>query len=335
MSKLRIVSLLPAATEIVYALGLEDYLVGVSDDSDFPPQVRNIPKVVTTTLPQNLTSRQIDDRVRAAKHRGVGIFHVDQELLKKLKPNLILSQELCEVCAIGASEIRRAARILKNPTRTVSLEPETIENVMENILLIGSLTGKNREAEEIVRKLKKRLSVLSYQLSDSGQSVFSRSVSQTGKQKTGKPDSENRKPKTDNRKRVLIIEWVDPIMVAGHWVPEMVKLAGGVNLISKKGEVSKRIPWQQVFKENPDVLIISPCGFDIERTMQEMNLLKNRKDYNALKAVRNKSVFLVDGNAYLTRPGPRIVDGIEILSEIIHSEVFKREYSKKDWTVLY
>lgn len=168
---LRILSLLPAATEMVYALGLGGNLVGVSDDSDFPKIVERIPRVVTTTLPQGLTSRQIDKRVRTAKHRGIGIFHVDEELLKKASPNLVLSQELCEVCAIGTSEIKRAARIIKGPVRTISLEPESYSDILENIRMIGELTDTKKEADKLISNLSKRISTVVKQVNQSSKSV--------------------------------------------------------------------------------------------------------------------------------------------------------------------
>jgi iron complex transport system substrate-binding protein len=301
MQQLRIVTLYPAATEIVYALGLGKSLVGVSDDSDYPKYVHRLAQVVTSSLPQGLSSKQIDNRVRKAMHRGIGVFHINEKLLKKLRPNLILSQELCEVCAIGASDVRKAARILKNPVKTVSLEPESVSDVLENIKLVGSITQKSKAAKQLIQNLSKKIKKVEFQAKSS------------------------KKPK------VLIIEWLDPIMVAGHWVPEMVALAGGSNLVTKKGEISKRISWREVCASNPDVLIISPCGFDIARTKEEIGLLTSKKDFEDLRAVRNRQIYLIDGNAYLTRPGPRIVNGIEILSEILYPNLFNRSYGSADW----
>jgi len=308
MKNFRIISLLPASTEMVYGLGLGKCLVGVSDDSDFPKEVQKLPQVVTTTLPPGLSSKEIDDRVRDAKHRGVGIFHIDQKLLKKLSPNLILSQELCEVCAIGTSEIKRAARVLKNNVRTISLEPESIADIMDNIILIGSLTGREKEARRLVGKLQDRIRFITLTLNPSP-------IEGEG----------------DMRKRILIIEWLDPIMIAGHWVPEMVEMAGGKNLLTKPHEMSRRIEWKDVLKADPDVLIIAPCGFDISRAKKEMIGIKRRTGFRGIRAVRENNCYFVDANAYLTRPGPRIVDGVEILAEIINPEIFQKLHSASDW----
>ncbi len=301
MKRLRIISLLPAATEMIYDLGLAKNLVGVSFDSDYPTSVRKLPQVVTTLLPQGLSSKEIDKRVRKAKHTGIGIFHTDQELLKHLKPNLIISQELCEVCAIGTSEIKKAARILKNEIQTISLEPESVGDIFENINLVGEVTNKKKAAQNLVTNLSQRISTVV------------------------------KKVRNKQKPRALIIEWLEPLMVAGHWVPEMVELAGGLNLLTTKGAVSKTITWERVVKANPDILIIAPCGFDIVRTKKELGIILRRKGFENLKAARSNNIYLVDGNAYLTRPGPRIIDGVEIFAEIFHPESFVRRYSKKDW----
>lgn len=283
MNSLRILSLLPAATEIVYLLGLEKYLIGVSHECDFPPQAKKKPKVTTSLVSNSMrSSREIDERVKKIGHRGPGVFHIKDEVLKKLRPNLILTQELCEICAIGFNEVKKAARVLDSDVKIISLEPETVEDILENIRLVGEICGEEKEAIRVVRGLKKRL--LRYARNDGG-----------------------RKP------RILVIEWLDPIMAAGHWVPEMVELAGGLNLITKPGQKSKNIKLNQIKTSNPDILIISPCGFDIERTRKEIQLVDR-----IVREVREVRVELMDGNAYMTRPGPRVVDGIEQLYDIIY-----------------
>lgn len=273
---MRILSLLPAATEIVYLLGLEKYLVGVSHECDWPPQAQKKPKVTFS---------------------GQGVCHIKERAFKKLSPNLILTQELCEVCAVGFNQVKKAARILDGQTKIISLEPESVEDILENIMLIGEVTGSRQEARRVVEKLKKRLKI--YDL---------------------------RFKKLKKRPNVLVIEWLEPLMVAGHWIPQMIELAGGENLITKPGQKSNIITIHQMLSSNPDILIISPCGFDIERTKKE------RIKINDLRfKIKTPKVFLVDGNSYMTRPGPRIIDGIEILSEILHPDIFLRRYTKKDW----
>lgn len=292
---LRILSLLPAATEIVYLLGLEKYLVGVSHECDWPPEVKIKPKVTSSDISNSMNSREIDERVKNSLHKGPGVFHIKKNMLKLLKPNLIITQELCKACAIAFTDVQKAARILElrsmnyeSRLEIVSLEPESVNDILDNILLVGEKTGISQRSKIVVNTLKKRLKTLN-----------SRFIIHNSK-----------KPK------VLIIEWLDPIMVAGHWVPEMVELAGGESTLSTL---------------SPDILIIAPCGFDIQRTIQEKQFIQNvlDREYNG-----NVRVYLVDGNAYMTRPGPRIIDGIEILSEILYPEIFPRKHTKNDWREL-
>ena len=268
MGGMRILSLLPAATDMVYLLGLEKSLVG--DE-----------KLVSSPISSAMSSLEIDIAVRKLGHKGTGVFHIDQQKLKQLKPDLILTQELCSVCAVGFTAVRKAARILDGEVRIVSLEPESVEDILDNILLVGQVTGYRLQAQKAVKKLKKR--------------------------------TENCKLKTANlpRPKVLVIEWLDPMMVAGHWVPEMVERAGGKMLVTKPGEKSRRIDLAKI-KIDPDIVIIAPCGFDIERTIKEKHLIQK-----IASRFKKSKVYLMDGDAYLTRPGPRIIKGIELLSDMI------------------
>ncbi|MBI3309135.1 MAG: ABC transporter substrate-binding protein [Candidatus Melainabacteria bacterium] len=306
MNKLRILSLLPAATEMVYLLGLEKYLVGVSDDCDFPPQVKKLPKLTECLIDQNLTSKEIDKKVKNLKHQGINVSHLDEEMLKDLKPDLILTQDICPVCAISYTQVKKAARILDYDTKIISLEPESIEDILENIKVVGEFGGRKKEAVRVIEELRKRLDKVKRKIA-------------TGRTKWYIPRNDSRK--------VLVIEWLDPIMIAGHWAPEMVEKAGGVNLVTKPGERSKIITINQIKVLKPDILIISPCGFDIDRTFKEKELIS--RIVRGIKGIRG--AYLIDGNSYMTRPGPRIIDGIEILSEILHPQVFLRKHTKKDW----
>lgn len=234
MKDLRILSLLPAATEIVYLLGLEKYKVK--------------PKVTSSDISNSMSSGEIDQRVKKGVHQGPGVFHIKKNLLKLLKPNLIITQELCKVCAIGFNQVKKAARVLDREVKIISLEPESVEDILENILLVGELSGKNKESILIVKNLKKRLEKLNSKFF-----ILN-----------------SKKPK------VLVIEWLDPIMVAGHWVPEMVELAGGESTLSAL---------------SPDILVIAPCGFDIQRTIQERQFIQNVLDREHNENVR---VYLVD-----------------------------------------
>lgn len=296
MKDLRIISLIPSATEIVYLLGLGSKLVACSHDSDYPEDAASKAKITDTVISPNLTSQEIDRAVRKSLHQGRSLYHIDSELLRKLKPNLVLTQELCEVCAPSYTQVKGAVRILDSDIKLLSLEPESIKDMFENILTVGKYTGKELEAKNAVGLLRGRLHSV--------------------EQKVGK----RREQPT-----VVIIEWLEPIMIAGHWVPEMVERAGGNMLLSKPAKKSRRVKWQEVLKADPDVLIFAPCGFSIKRTQKEVGMFEKKKGWLRLKAVKKNRVYLVDGDAYLTRSGPRLVTGVEILAGIMYPERFNSE----------
>lgn len=298
---MRIVSLLPAATEMIFLLGLEKSLVGISKDSDFPEEVQKIPKLTHSIISNDLTSREINEKVRYYEHKGQSVFHINRNLLKKLNPSLVLTQELCPVCAPSFTDARKACKILKTSYSLVSLEPHTVNDIFENVRTIGEYTNSQNTAKQKIKDLKKRINNIKIKI------------------------------RTAKRPSVLIIEWLDPLMVSGHWVPQMVELAGGRSLISKVGGKSKRAFWSDVPFNNPDILIIAPCGFGIKRTKKEINLITKRSGFKNLKAYKNKNIYLVDGDSFLTRPGPRVIDGIEIFAEIFHPNIFQRKYPKTAW----
>ncbi|EKD91312.1 MAG: Substrate-binding protein of ABC transporter [uncultured bacterium] len=298
---MRILSLLPAATEIIFLLGLEKNLVGVSHECDYPAQVKILPKVTSSPVSNLMSSLEIDKAVKKLSHKGPGIFHINSKVLGKLKPDLILTQELCEVCAVGFNKVKKAARILDSDVKIISLEPESVEDILDNIKTVGDYTNSRARSRKIVQKLRKKIDFLASHIS----------------------------PHTSPKPKVLIIEWLDPVMIAGHWVPEMVELAGGECLLSNKGEKSVYITPKDLKKLSPDIIIFAPCGFDISRTLKEKKLI------NDLRLMINESEFyLMDGNSFLTRPGPRVIDGVEIFSEIIHPEILQRKHTKKDWQSL-
>ncbi len=277
----------------------------MTDECDYPFQVKKIPQVTSSTISNNLTSKQINKKVALSKHRGLGISHLDPGILKTLNPNLILTQELCEVCAIPYTEVKKATKILDDSLKIISLEPESIEDIFENILEIAKATKSTKKAHKLVKTLKERLDNINTQL---------------------------KKSNTATKPQILLLEWLDPAMVAGHWSPQMIKLAGGKMLITKPGQKSSSLTNSQIKSSNPDILIIAPCGFSIKRTLEEKNLIdKIIKTLKSSPAVKNKQIFLMDGNAYLTRPGPRIIDGVEILSQIIHPQIFNKSFKNSDY----
>jgi len=289
---MRIVTLLPSATEIVYALGLGKELVGVSHDCDYPPEVREKPVLSQSVVTSELTSREIDKTVKQRIHSGLSVYHIDAELLQKLKPDLILTQELCEVCAPSYSEVLEAAKILDAAPKIVSLEPKCLADILENIKLVGGLTARHARAEELINELQARIGKVA-KLADEV-----------------------------NRPRVFCMEWLKPVYCAGHWVPEMVELAGGEDWLGEPGEPSFEIEWEEVLRYEPEIIVLMPCGFHPKRTLEEIDLVLEREGWQELPAVKNDRVFIVDGSAYFNRPGPRIITGVEILAQIIHPEIF-------------
>ncbi len=288
----RIVSLIPSATEIVYLLGLGENLVGRSHDSNFPVDALKKKVISQPAIEENLNSLEIDKAVKNLVHHGNSVFHIDQKKLKRLKPDLILTQELCRVCAPTFTEVSQSAKILNSETKIVSLEPKTLTDVFENIKIVAEHAGVSDLSRPLIERLRYRV------------------------------DSIPPKHKNFRKPTVLVIEWLNPIMIAGHWVPEMVEIAGGNLLLSKKGEKSRYADWYEIVNANPDVIIFAPCGFGIERIKKEIYLFKYRSGWDNLKAVKRKQVFYMDGDAHLTRSGPRLVDGIEILSRIINPSLY-------------
>ncbi len=291
-TKTRIVSLIPAATEILYLLGLEENIVGRSHDSDYPLDVKKKKIISTPNIKQNLSSLEIDKAVKNLIHQGSSVFHIDQKKLNRLKPDLILTQELCPVCAPTFTEVKQAARIMQHKTRVVSLEPHTLSDVFDNIALVAKEAGIADRARSVIERLKYRL--------------------------------ENIPPRHKNIRKptVVVIEWLNPLMVSGHWINDMVKIAGGNILLSQSGKKSRYVDWYEIVNADPEFIILAPCGFDIARAKKEIYLFKHRTGWDKLKAVKKKQIYYMDGDAYLTRSGPRLVDGAEILAKVFHPTWF-------------
>ena len=290
---MRIVSLLPSATEIVCALGLGDDLVGVTHECDYPPEARAKPAVTASALDPVADSATIDRLVADSVHEHRGIYTLNEGLLRELQPDLILTQELCDVCAVSYSTVRRAARILPGDTPIVSLEPSTLGDILETILLVGRLTGRDERASALVAGLQARIDTVAATASAAS-----------------------------TRPRVLCLEWVDPPFRAGHWLPEMARLAGGAEVLGREGERSTRATWDELAAAAPDVVVAMPCGFDTDRAARELALIADRPEWRGLPAVARGRVWLADGSAYFARPGPRMVDGLDILAHALHPGLF-------------
>lgn len=291
---MRIVSLLPSATEIAYALGLGDQVVGVSHDCDWPPEVLKKPKLSEASVHIEMSSLEIDQIVRERLHNGMSVYHIDAEELQRLEPDLILTQELCAVCAPSFDDVREAVRILEGKTTIISLEPRDLEEIFENILTVGEATGRAQRAQMVVAELRERVA----QIREQTEALAA-------------------------CPKVCCIEWLAPLMIAGHWVPQMVEYAGGEDWLGETGEPSRYVEWEEIQAYDPAVLVVMACGFSIARTLQEIELLEELPGWEELRAVKNDRVFAVEGAAYFNRPGPRVVTGLEILAEIIHPEIFR------------
>lgn len=295
----RIVSLLPSATEIVCELGLEDRLVGISHDCDWPPRIAEEKPVLSQAVVSgDSPSREIDQMVRERVHNGLSVYHLDQEQLRELQPDLILTQELCEVCAPSFTEVQQAARVLQGVghPNIVSLEPTTLDEVLESIVLLGQWVGREARARELTGELKER--------------------AQSVRERVRVRDAES----AGFRPRVCALEWLSPLFVGGHWIPEMIEWAGAESM-GEPGEPSFQVAAGDVFRFDPDIIVLMPCGFAPERTFAEFDLL-DHPGWEGLRAVERGRIFVVHGSHYFNRPGPRLVQGLEILARIIGPELF-------------
>jgi iron complex transport system substrate-binding protein len=291
---MRICSLLPGATEIACALGLADEIVGVSHECDFPAAARSKPVMVRSRIdPTMIDSGEIDRQVVDLLRSKQSLYALDEKLFRDSEPDIILTQGLCDVCALDYNDVVQAARSLPRDPRIISLNPHCLADILNNVLRIGEATHRSRQAESLAQELRVRIEAV--------RDLTARSASQP---------------------RVACLEWFDPLYIAGHWVPEMVQIAGGNDILGTAGAPSVKIEWDAVIACRPGVLILMPCGFDLDRTVQESSSLKNRAGWQSLPAVREGRVFAVSGTDYFSRPGPRLIDGLEILSQLLHPELF-------------
>ncbi|MBB4683469.1 cobalamin-binding protein [Amycolatopsis jiangsuensis] len=286
---MRIVSLLPAATDLVATLGQLGNLVGRTHECDWPPEISAVPVVTTAEIdPGSSSSREISDAVGGSAHRGSSLYSVDVEQLAELAPDLVLTQDLCAVCAVSYTRVADAVRMMDAGPRVLSLEPRTLAEVLGCVATLGDALGVPEVAAERDAGLRQRLA-------DVRAGVAGRA-----------------------RPRVVALEWLDPLWPAGHWVPEQITTAGGAPLLAQPGEHTEPMPWDAVLDARPDVLLVLPCGFSPDRTADELDVLTTRPGWAQLPAVRAGQVWLLDGPSYFNRPGPRVVRGAEILASILH-----------------
>ncbi len=295
----RIASLLPSATEILFALGLGDQVVAVSHECDFPPEVSKRPILTKSALHQKIHSSSKVDR--EVEQKEGDIYEINEKLLEKLQPDLILTQELCAVCAVSYTKVKEAARVLDADTKIVSLEPRNLEDIVENIQLVGRITDREEESRRLASEMLSRIDRV--------------------KKSTGN---------VSLRPRVFFMEWLQPPWAGGHWIPQMVDHAGGVEGLGRGGEPSHRVDWSEVVDYQPEIIVLSPCGFDVDGVLAQIHELLSYQGWERIPAFNSSKVYAVNASAYFSRPGPRIVNGLEILVRIIHPELFLGTLSAND-----
>ncbi|MGE0885104.1 MAG: cobalamin-binding protein [Blastocatellales bacterium] len=300
---MRIVSLIASATEIVCALGFESQLVGRSHECDFPPSVKKLPVCTNPKFEVEGLSYQIDQRVKAILQESLSVYRVDADLLESLQPTHIITQSQCEVCAVSFKDVEAAVcQFTSSRPAVVSLEPNSLADVWQDIRQVGKAFNAEMQAEKLIADLQRRMNGIAE------------------KARTA-----------DARPTVAYIEWIEPLMAGGNWMPELVEMAGGRNLFGAAGKHSPWMNWEDLIAADPDVIFISPCGFDIPRTVEETHLLTDNPEWSRLKAVSSGRVVVADGNQYFNRPGPRLAESLEILAEIIHPQLFRFGHENEGW----
>jgi iron complex transport system substrate-binding protein len=299
----RIVSLIASATEIICALGFEEHLVGRSHECDYPESVRRLPACTEPKFPVEGWSYEIDERVKAIVQEGLSVYRVHGERLRALRPDVIVTQSQCAVCAVSVNEVEEAVREwLDYPVRVVSLEPNALADVWESIRQVAQALGVPERGEELIVILRRRMA----------------EIAETARALSPKPT-------------VAYIEWIEPLMAGGNWMPELIEMAGGVNLFGEAGRHAPWLKWEEVVAKDPEVIVIAPCGFDIARTRREMPLLTRRREWPQLRAVREGRVIIADGNQFFNRPGPRLAESLEILAEALHPTIFRFGHEGSGW----
>jgi iron complex transport system substrate-binding protein len=296
----RIVSLLPAATEIAAALGLMDQVVGVSHECDSLEQASQRPRVTHCPVHNaGLSSREVDEWVRRALRENGSIYTIDEPLLRKLQPEVILTQKLCDVCAVGYGTVAKLAQTLPGPPQVVNLEPTSLADIFDDIRRVADACDVRERAEKLIADLSKRV-----------ENVCERAA------------------KIRGRPRCFLMEWVDPPFCSGHWGPELVEIAGGHDTLGRKHQPSAQIEWQEVLDAHPDIIVLALCGYDVERTRRDYEVLRRFPGFGSIPAVDTGEVYIVNASAYFARPGPRIVDSLEILAGILHPREFTEFVSR-------
>jgi len=293
MEKKRIISFLPSATELIYELGAQEKLFGVTHECNYPTEATNKPKVIESVFePEKMSSREIDEKICDLSEKGEDIYKLVTQNVSDAKPDLIISQEICEVCSAYTNQVKNAIEILDEKPEIYSMSPHDINGILKCVTDIAEKINEKKRGNEIVNSLNSRINRI-------------------------------KDVKISKRPKVLAIEWINPFFTSGHWVPEMIEMSGGENMITKKGEHSRKMEIEEIENENPDVMILMPCGFDVQRTVSEYEkYLKNDLRWNELRAVKERKVFAVNANSFFSKPSIRVITGIEILAKILHPDNF-------------
>ena len=301
MGSQRIVTFLPSATELIYNLGADDKLFGVTHECNYPIDAKTKPRVISSVFdPALMSSKQIDDKICQLMTDGKEIYNLNEENLLNAKPDLIISQNICEVCSAHTEHVNMAMNMLEKKPEVYTMDPHNVDEILMSIKDISKMIGKEKEGNELINSLLKRLEFVKSKM-------------------------------CEERPKVLAIEWVDPFFTSGHWIPEMIETAGGENMISIEKMPSRKMKLEEIKSANPDIIVMMPCGFDVKRTISEYNnVLAENPDWNELKAVKENSVYAVDANSYFSKPSLRTITGIEILAQIIHPNIFGSLQLPKD-----
>ena len=293
MEPQRIVTFLPSATELIYSLGAEDRLFGVTHECNYPSGAKTKLRVISSVFdPASMSSKQIDDKICQLMSEGKEIYSLNKENLLSAKPDLIISQNICEVCSAHTEHVNMAVEMLEKKPEVYTMDPHDVSEILTSIKDISKIIGKEKEGNGLIDSLSKRLEFV--------------------------------KGKTfEKKQKVVAIEWVDPFFTSGHWIPEMIEVAGGENLISSEKMPSRKMKLEEIKEANPDIIVVMPCGFDVKRTVNEYKkALAGNPEWNELKAVKENNVYAVDANSYFSKPSLRTITGIEILASIFHPDVF-------------
>ena len=302
----RILSLIPSSTEIVCALGFENQLIGRSHECDFPSSVQKLSSCTAPKFKVEGTSAEIDQRVKSILKNALSVYQIDEKKLQQMQPDIIITQAQCEVCAVSLKDVENAVcEWVESRPQIVSLEPNQLSDIWKDFINIAEALGVKEQGHELVYQLKQRMNKIA--------------------QKT---------INLPQKPTVVCIEWIEPLMSAGNWMPELIEMGGGINLFGVAGEQSPWMIWEQLLEANPDVILVMPCGFNLAQSKAEMSSLSQKPEWSQLNAVQNQQVYLTDGNQYFNRPGPRLVESLEIIAEILHPAHFDFHHQQSGWEQL-